>query len=111
MEIHLNNIATGLMTPAVSRYDNVLYLSWPLERLRELDPFDPAWSLPPFCGHAQVACVHCSSWDARMLASLLAVCVQYIWVWEESLCDDKSVLAGARRRRRHKEAAATFPRA
>lgn len=106
----MNNIATGLMTPAVSRYDNVLYLSWPLGRLRELDPFDPAWSLPPYCGHAQ-ACAHWSSWAARMLANLFSVCVPYIRVWEESLCDDTSDLTGARRRRRHKEAAATFPRA
>ena len=107
----MNNIATGLMTPAVSRYDNVLYLSWPLGRLRELDPFDPAWSLPPYCEHA-LACAHWSSWAAMMLANLVVVCVPYIWVWEweESLCDHKSDLAGTRRRR-HVEAAATFPRA
>jgi hypothetical protein len=42
VEIQLNNIAAGFMTPAVSRYDNVLYLSWPLGRLRELQPFAPA---------------------------------------------------------------------
>ena len=47
VEILLNNNLAGFMTPAVSRYGNVLYQSWPLGRLRELDPAAAAWfSLP-----------------------------------------------------------------
>lgn len=46
VEILLNNNLAGFMTPAVSRYGNVLYQSWPLGRLRELDPAASAWFSP-----------------------------------------------------------------
>ena len=51
VEILLNNNLAGFVTPAVSRYGNVLYQSWPLGRLRELDPAASAWFSPPvpFC--------------------------------------------------------------